>query len=371
MAAGMRLNDRIAEGLATLDEAEPLATAAALPLALSRLHHLRGNLLFPLGRDADCVREHGLARQHARAARSLQAEAAALGGLGDGYYLQGRMRSANQQFRECVALAREHGFGRLEVANLSMIGWSGLHLAEFAASVAVGHEAIELALRASQPRAEVMARQLVAWVEGLVRARLDDAEEQAAAALHLARALGAKRFEAQNHAMVAMFALRRGDRERARQFAQKALAICREHGMGHIGPYVHGVCALTETDRDARLRWLEAGERQLALGCVSHNHVQLPEVAIDALLEIGDCDGVERQCALIRAYTANEPLPMSEFVVARGLALARFARGERGADLLDELRRLRSSAAQMEANTFLASLDAAIAAFDTAAVPGR
>ena len=364
MAAGMRLNDRIAEGLAALDEAEPLATAAALPLELARLHHLRGNLLFPLGRDADCVREHGLARQHARAAGSLQAEAAALGGLGDGYYLQGRMRSANQQFRECVALSRANGFGRLEVANLSMIGWSGLHLAEFAASVAVGHEAIELALRASQPRAEVMARQLVAWVEGLIRGRLDDAEAQAAAALRLARALGAKRFEAQNHGMVAMFALRRGDRERAHQLAHEALAICREHGMGHIGPWIHGVCALIETDREARLRWLEAGERQLALGCVSHNHVQLPEVAIDALLEIGDCDGVERQCALIRAYTANEPLPMSEFVVARGLGLARFARGEHGADLLDELRRLRSSAAQMEANTFLPALDAAIAAFD-------
>ena len=99
MAAGMRLNDRIAEGLAALDEAEPLASAPALTLDLSRLHHLRGNLLFPLGRDADCVREHELARRLARDAGSLEAEAAAMGGLGDGYYLQGRMRSANRQFR--------------------------------------------------------------------------------------------------------------------------------------------------------------------------------------------------------------------------------------------------------------------------------
>ena len=36
MAAGMRLNDRIAEGLAALDEAEPLAGEAALALDLSR-----------------------------------------------------------------------------------------------------------------------------------------------------------------------------------------------------------------------------------------------------------------------------------------------------------------------------------------------
>ncbi|MEO5845395.1 MAG: AAA family ATPase, partial [Caldimonas sp.] len=363
MAAGMRLNDRIAEGLAALEEAEPLATSAALPLELSRLHHLRGNLLFPLGRDADCVRAHELALVHARDAGSLQAEAAALGGLGDGYYLQGRMRSANQQFRECVELAREHGFGKLEVANLSMIGFTALHLAEIASSLAVGREAIELAVRASQPRAELMARMLVAWCQGLIRGELDESGRENAAALGLARTLGAKRFEAQFLGVNALLALRRGDRDRARGFAAEAIAICREHGMGHIGPWLHGVCALVETDPEARLRWLEQGERQLALGCVSHNHVQLRELAIDALLELGDGAGVERECARIRAYTANESLPMSEFVMARGLALVRFARGERGEDLRAELQLLRSSGAQREMNTFLPSLDSAIATF--------
>ena len=373
MAAGMRLNDRIAEGLAALDEAEPLATAAALPLELSRLHHLRGNLLFPLGRDADCVREHERALAQARDAGSLQAEAAALGGLGDGYYLQGRMRSANQQFRECVALAREHGFGKLEVANLSMIGWSAIHLADIATSIAVGREAIELAMRASQPRAELMGRMLVAWCQGLIRGDLDEAGRENAATLELARALGARRFEAQILGVDAVVALRRGDRDRARAIAADAIAICREHGMGHIGPWIHGVCALVETDPETRLRWLEQGERQLALGCVSHNHVQLRELAIDALLELGDSAGVERECDRIRAYTATESLPMSEFVMARGLALVRSARGERGADLLAELQRLRLSGAQSEMNTFLPSLDAAIAAihaFDAAA-PAR
>jgi len=367
MAAGMRLNDRIAEGLAALDEAQPLATEAVLPLELSRLHHLRGNLLFPLGRDADCVREHGLALQHARDAASLQAEAAALGGLGDGYYLQGRMRSANQQFRECVALAREHGFGKLEVANLSMIGWTAIHLAEIAASVAVGHEAIELAVRASQPRAELMARTLVCWAGGLIGGRLDEAERENAEALRLARALGAKRFEAQIQGVAAVLSLRCGDRKRARELSQAAITVCREHGMGHIGPWIHGVCALVETDRDARIAWLEAGERQLALGCVSHNHIQLRELAIDVLLELGDVDGVEQQCAAIAAYTANESLPMSEFSMARGRALARFGRGERSQGLLDDLRALRSSAAQSEMNTLLPTLDVAIAAFEASA----
>ena len=361
-AAGMRLNDRIAEGLAALDEAEPLAAAASRSLDLSRLHHLRGNLLFPLGRHQECLREHGLARDHARAATSLEAEAAAIGGLGDGYYLQGRMRSANQQFRECVALARAQGFGRLEVANLSMVGWTSLHLSQIAGAAAVGHEAIELALRASQRRAEVMARTLVGWVEGAVRDRID-VEQQNAIALELIRSVGAKRFEAQLLALTALMALRRGERGSALRDVEEALAICRAHGMGHIGPWAYGVRALVETDPAARVRFLEEGERQLALGCVSHNHLQLRELAIDALLEIGDWDGVDASCARIRAYTADEPLPTSEFVMARGTALAQFGRGDRSDALRESLLGLQAEGANAELNTFLPAIAGALAAF--------
>ena len=366
MAAGMRLNDRIAEGLATLAEAEPLAAGAALPLELSRLHHLRGNLLFPLGRHAECLHEHGLARQHARAAGSLEAEAAAIGGLGDGYYLQGRMRSANQQFRECVALARAQSYGRLEVANLYMVGWSGMHLAQIGESVAVGQEAAELAVRASQPRAEIMARILVRWVDGLIRGRMDDTEHQVDATLQLIRSLGARRFEAQMLGISAMFALRQGDRARAHELARAALATCRQHGMGHIGPWVYGVCARVEADPQVRLGLLEEGERQLALGCVSHNHLQLRELAIDALLEIGDWDGVVKNCERVRAYTADEPLPLCEFVIARGLALARFGRGERSTTLHGSLLGLQAEGERAELNTFVPAIGAALDRFWTA-----
>ena len=369
MAAGMRLNDRIAEGLAALDEAEPLASEAALTLDLSRLHHLRGNLLFPLGRDADCVREHELARRFACEAGSLEAEAAAMGGLGDGYYLQGRLRSANQQFRACVAMARAHGFGRLEVANLPMIGWSGLHLADIAAAAAAGQEAIALAVRASQPRAEMMARQLVAWVEGLVRGRRDEADRQSAAALALARTLGARRFEAQSLGVRAMLALSGGERDGARRLAEEAVALCRVHGMGHIGPWLHGVCALIEVEPEARTRWLDEGERQLALGCVSHNHLQLRELAIEALLEIGDLDGVERNCVRIERYMAHEPLPTSEWIVARARALAQVAGGERGRALGDALQRLHDVGERAEMFALLPALNTAIARVAAAAAP--
>ncbi len=367
MTAGMRLNDRIDEGLAALAEAEPMAVAAGLQLELSRLHHMRGNLLFPLGRHAECLSEHELARQHARQIGSQEGEAAALGGLGDGFYLQGRMHSAHRQFLECVAMARQHGFGRLEVANLSMVGWAGMHLSEIGSVVAVGHEAISLAQRASQPRAELMARILVAWADGLIRDRRDECEEQAEAGLRLARSLSAKRFEGQLLGVSAVIALRRGDRPRALELADMGLAVCREHGMGHIGPWVHGVRALVETDPQARVQFLQEGERLLALGCVSHNHLQLRELAIDALLEIGDWDGAEENCERIRDYTAAEPLPRSAFIAARGEALARFGRGERGPEGRAALAALHEVATRAE---WISTLPAIEAALEGRASPG-
>ncbi len=368
MAAGMRLNERIEEGLAVLEEAEPLADAAGLVLELSRLHHLRGNLMFPLGRGAECLHEHESARQQARLAGSLEAEAAALGGLGDAYYLHGHMRSAHAQLRDCVAMAREHGFGRLEVANLPMVGWTSLHLNEIDAAVAIGNEAIELAVRAVQPRAELLGRALLLWIAVVYRDNRDEAEPQFEAGLRLIQVLGARRFEAQFRGIRAILALRQGHRDAARSLALEALALCRDHGMGHIGPWVLGVCALVETDREARRRWLAEGEAQLERGCVSHNHIFFGDLAIDVLLADADWPAAEAQCAKIRAYTADQPLPLSEFIVARGLALARFGRGERSTDLHAALSRLRQIATGTGLDVALLAIENALDAFGDAAV---
>lgn len=368
MAAGMRLNEHIEEGLAALDEAEPLAETAGLALELSRLHHLRGNLLFPLGRGTECLREHERARQQARLAGSLEAEAAALGGLGDAYYLRGHMRSAHAQCRDCVALAREHGFGRLEVANLQMVGWSSLHLNEIDAALAIGNEAIELAVRAVQPRAEILGRGLLLWIGVVYRDNRNEAAAQFEAGLRLIQVLGARRFEAQFRGIGAMLALRRGERETAPSLAMQALALCRDNGMGHIGPWVLGVCALVETERDARRRWLAEGEAQLERGCVSHNHIFFGDLAIDVLLADADWPAAEAQCAKMRAYTAEQPLPLSEFIIARGLALARFGRGERSADLHAALASLRQTAADAGLDVALLAIDAALGTFGDAGV---
>ena len=102
MASGMRLVDRISEGLDLLQEAEPLAVQAGLTLDLSRLHELRGNLLFALGRSQECQQEHQKALELAREAGSAEAECAALGGLGDASYALARVQTGARLVGQCV-----------------------------------------------------------------------------------------------------------------------------------------------------------------------------------------------------------------------------------------------------------------------------
>ena len=296
----------------------------------------------------------------------MEAEAAALGGLGDAQYVRGRMAAANEQFLKCVALSRTHSFGRLEVANLPMVGWTLLHLNEMRRAVEVGHEAIELAVRAAQPRAEMLARVMVVWVEGLIRGNADAAATQLERALPLSRALGAKRFEAQLLGYSAMASLRRGDRGAARVDAETALGICREHGMGHIGPWILGILARLEADPPARMLALAEAEAELQRGCVSHNHIFVRELGIDTALVARDWASTHAQCASLEAYTAGQPLPFSDFLIARGRALANWGRGQREPALCDELARLRDVGAACELNVASQALVEALA---TQAVP--
>ncbi|HSH07418.1 MAG TPA: AAA family ATPase [Burkholderiales bacterium] len=362
MASGMRVNDRIDDGLAALAEAQPLAEQAGLALELAQLHHLRGNLYFPLARLDDCLREHQASLEHARAAGSVEAEAVALGGLGDAYYLQGRMRSAHEQFVRCVALSREHGFARLEASVLHMVGWTAEYLLQPRSAMDIGLQAVALAARLSDPRAEMLSHALLGAMGARTLGEFDLSAVHLAATRELATKLGAKRFYAQALHDEALIALRQGDRVRARQLVHDALASVGEAGLGFFGGALYGTLAWTTHDATERAEALRQGEALLEGGANSHNHFLFRAAAIELMLEQRDWDEAEHQCERLERYTAREPLPWSEFLVARGRALARFGRGERSAELRQTLAALRESAARAEFNVVLPALDSALAA---------
>lgn len=367
MASGMRVNDRIDEGLAALAEAQPLAEQAGLDLELARIHHLRGNLFFPLGRLDDCLHEHQASLDHARAAGSVEAQAAALGGLGDGYYLQGRMRSAHEQFEQCVGLSREHGLAKLESSVLNMVGWTAHHLLQLRRAVDIGLQSAALAARLSDPRAEMLSRLQVGAVAARLLGDFDLAAGHLAAARELAEKLGAKRFYGQALGFEAFTALGQGDRERARRQVREALASMGEAGPRFYGPAVYAVLACATDSTAQRVQALRDGEALLDAGAVSHNQFWFGASAIELMLDEGDWSGVERYCSRLERYTAREPLPWSDFLIARGRALARFGCGERGTALRACVAGLREEAARAELTLARPALDAALEAMESAA----
>jgi tetratricopeptide (TPR) repeat protein len=145
LAAVKRVGDDLAGAFADLERAE--AVGQGLIAARARIHYIRGNLYFPRGNIDGCLQEHALSRELAQQAVSAELEAAALGGLGDAEYARGRMSSANKHFRRCIDLCGQHGLGRTEVANRSMVPNTGIYLLELRTALEESRAAAAAAAR--------------------------------------------------------------------------------------------------------------------------------------------------------------------------------------------------------------------------------
>jgi class 3 adenylate cyclase/tetratricopeptide (TPR) repeat protein len=325
LAAGLRVTDRFDEAFAMLDKA---ATAAIDDFAAerARIHHLRGNLCFPLGRLIECLHEHERALDCARIASSPELEARALGGLGDAEYARGRMASAHRHFSRCAELSRASGAGRIEVANLSMVAHTQVYLNDFSEALATSQMAVELASRVGHHRAEIIAHNAACNVFRTT-GEFGSAKMHAERALVLARQLGAKRFEAVSLNDLAMVARAEASGAEAMDLLHRALTISRETGVSFVGPWILGHLAVTTEDPVELQTALTEGEEILSKGAVSHNHLWFFRYAIDASLHTQDWDGAERYCAALEDFTRSEPLPWADFFVRYGRAVGAHSRG--------------------------------------------
>jgi class 3 adenylate cyclase/tetratricopeptide (TPR) repeat protein len=358
LAAGMRVIDRFEEAFVLLDKAATVAANENLAAESARIHHLRGNLCFPLGRLDECLKEHQRALDLAREARAPEMEARTLGGLGDAEYARGRMISAGRNFNRCVELARECGAGRIEVANLSMVAHTQVYLNDFPGALATSQAAVDLAARVGHHRAEIIAHNAACKVFRSI-GEFTHAKAHAERALDLARQLGARRFEAVSLNDLAMAIRPESTLSEALDLLHRALAICRETGISFMGPWILGHLAAATRDPAARRAALAEGEEILQKGAVGHNHLWFLRYAIEASLDSREWESAERYSGALEAYTRPEPLPWSDFCIARGRALAAFGRGERCAALTAEIRRLRGDAERLGLKITLPLRDAA------------
>ena len=360
LAAGMRVSDDYDGALAALDEAEALATGGDLTLERARLHHLRGNIFFPLGDLAACGEQHRLALECATRVGSAELEAQALSGLGDECYGRGHMRSAHGYFRRCLDLCRVGGFGRIEVANLPMLAWSRFYLVDLEGALNDAGAAVQGAARVGHHRAEIVSNNIQCQVLG-ERGDGPRVRDCGQRSLDLARQIGARRFGPMAMFYIAKGLLLGGPRREAITVLRDALAISREAGHRFTGGIVLGGLASATDDDEERSRVLDEGERLLAEGCVAHNYFLFYRDAIESCMARGDGEGVVRYADALEAYTSGEPLPWSNFLIARARALAAWGRGARDAASLAELARLRDQAASAGLGPLRAALDEAAA----------
>ncbi|MFM9842879.1 MAG: adenylate/guanylate cyclase domain-containing protein [Dongiaceae bacterium] len=359
LAAGHRILDRYAEAEGLLAQAQELAERRDFKVELTLIHHLRGNLHFPQGRFEQCLAEHQRALELAQAIGSPEAEARALGGLADAEYARGRMLSSHARFKACVELARKHGLGRIEVANLNMKAYTHLFSGDVRATLTLANAAVAAAMKVGHQRAEVIARE-AAFECNFNLCNFVDAREHVTKSLALSQRLGAKRFESEDLIFLAAVDFRDGRVIEAMRGAEGALALGRETGMKYIGPSILGILARITPDAKRRSEALAEAEEILQTGALKHNHLWFYREAIEVSLESRQWAEARRYAAALEACFLDEPTPWSGFLAERGRALAAWGEGARGAAQFAELKRLRGEGDRMGYLAALPLIDKAL-----------
>jgi len=360
LAEGLRVSEGLSEALELLAQVQRAAEQNDMVNELARLHHLRGNIFFPLGNVDGCREEHERGLDYARRSGSAEAEARALGGLADAAYAQGKMKTACDHFSRCVALCQQHGFGRIEVANRSMVGFSRIYLNEVRQAREDGDAAARVAALVGQPRAELLGE--TAGVFACYElADYEAMKAYLARVMRLARQLGARRFEAQAFEMEARLLLDAGRRADAEPLLREALAICRDAGTQFCGPKVISALSRAVESASERATLLAEGEAMLGRGSVGHNHLWFYRDAIEALLLARDAEGALVYVGRLEDYTRGEPLSWADLFAARGRALCTWLRKGAGEPVRDELARVRSGLAMAGMTAFLPAIDVAMA----------
>ncbi len=346
IAAGHRLIGGIDEALGALAEAEPLVREHGLVRQLTELHYTRGNLCFAQGHIDACRSEHQAALAGARTLADTAWEARALSGLADADYAEGRMRTARDHFARCVALCDAHGHARIAIANRAMIGHCRVYMAEFDAGLADMQAAGEAARQLGDRHREMFALESV----GLLLAacsRYAEARPIHERGLAMAEALGARRYQAVILAHQAEAMLAHGAAADARERLRVALPMAREAGFKFYGPAILGLVACAAVAAEERERCFAEAEATLAAGCMSHNYFFFYRVAIDDAMGRGEWPRALRYAAALADYTRAEPLPYSEFLVARAGTIAALAQRPEDTALRKELARLQAEAERL------------------------
>lgn len=359
IAEGKRIVERIDEALELFEQAQPIAEANEQIEALMHLHHLRGNLLFPKGDIAGCEEGHQTSITFAKRIGSPEGEAKGLGGLGDAAYVAGRMRTAHDMLSRCVGISRKHGYRRTEVANAAQVCHTKIYLLELREALELARSAVLAARRVGHDRAELnaAAAALFAAVELSDWSSAKDLSEDV---LNLGEKLGSVRFSQEGMAFKGVFLNATGQHKEALASIDQAIAGARELGLSFGGPRMLGHLIRITRDTERQDHAIAEAETIIAKGCVGHNQPFFYRDAIEAMVQRGEWEEVQRHADALEAFSAQEALPWSDFYVARARALAARGMGSASAKNTSILNEIRSDALRFGLQSALPALDRAL-----------
>ncbi len=364
-----RLAGRSPEGLDYLQLAQPAAEKAGLDLAVAEIHHLRGNLVFPLGEYELCRLEHEAALVFAEKAGSIEMKARAMGGLGDAYYSVGKMQTAHRYLEECIRLAQENGLGSIEVSYLIMRTETHYFRGEIDAAWQDCMEARAIAADVGNQRAEFFALWVGAAIVILDPGRLTagqlraDAERMSA----LVDQLGLKLLEpllAITRALEEHLRGRQCNNHQLREAYENAGQVGLTFGGGWILAFLTW---LTDDPETRRWAMAEAETLLATKRCLSHNYLFFYQLAMEVCIANGDWANVVRYREALQDYTSQEPLPLVDYLIRRASALEAVAAGKADETVVAELEGLHTEAEKMAFTASIPALNAALAEVDTVA----
>ena len=360
MAEGLRLLGAYDRALEVLEQAEQAALKCEDDRGLARIYSLTGSVYFPLGRLDACLEAHEEAIQAAKRGGSPLDEARALSGMGDAYFQRGCFKTAYEYFDQCIALCERENVRELQCMNLPMRGVIAFYLLDLERTTKDSLQAIEIAFKVNNYRAEMLAHLTIGPMM-LYADNPASAYEHADRGLSLARQLGSPVFEAESLMHKAQALARMGQLESAEDRLLKAYRIAAGAQKTYGAPWILSALAVETKDVALRKWALTEGEALLQEGCVSHNYLHFYQNAMDAALDSGDWDEVDRYAASLEDYSNSaEPTPWSAYYVARGRALSDFGRGLRDGKELESLRELSEDAERIGLKSAIPRLQMAL-----------
>jgi class 3 adenylate cyclase/tetratricopeptide (TPR) repeat protein len=320
LARVKRVIDEVDEALADLDVADTIARQFGLDAERSRIHFLRGNLLFPKGDPDGCYEEHRQGLLLARNVDRKDLEAASLGGIGDAEYARGRMASARKNLEECVRIAEQQGLRRIAVANQAQVAHTMIYTGAQTHAYAAAVKAAESAVTLGHSRAEINARAAILMTL-LSVARYDDCLAEAERMKACVDRLGAKRFEQVIYLFGGLAKYGVGRTEDAIAFLREGVEFAHETGFGFHGPCLASALAVCEQSRDRKTELMNVAEEAIAAGCVGHNQFRVYADGIDVAYAMNDTSMLDRFVNAMACYPKDEVVLWGKVHALRGRVL--------------------------------------------------